>query len=1022
MSTVKGITIEIGANMEPLGRGLKDIQKESKAAQTELSAINRALKFDPKNTELLKQKQELLNKALLDSKINLNTLKTAKAKADAEMEKGTAVNQTEYRKLQREISFAEDKVKSLEKQHKEFGSVAVQQIKNVGNDFENAGKKVSAVGDKLSKVSAGVAGVGAATIKAYDDVDKGYDEIISRTGATGTAAKNLESVYNDVSQSVVGDFKDMGGAIGEINTRFNFTGDVLKNASVDFLEFARVNKTDVVTSVQKVARYMGDANIPAKEYKNVLDQLTKAAQVSGIAIDTLTEDCTKYGAPMRALGYDTKESIAIFSSWEKAGVNTEIAFSGMKKAIGTWGKQGKDARQEFKKTLDEIKACPDIASATSKAIEVFGQKAGPDLADAIKGGRFEYSKMLDAIQSSDGALKNTFNEISDGKDDAKLALQKVKVVAADVGKTLVTKLAPAAEKVGDTVKKLITRFTDMSDSQKTSILKFGALVIAIGPVLSIVGRLISSIKLVSTALSFLAANPIVAVISALGLLGFAYKKHIDKANEDTEAVKKLKKAHQDVVGPINDSTKAYNDLKKSQEESIKSNLVEVEKDKILWGELKTLVDANGRVTDANKDRAKVITGELGTAMGKEIDWVGNQITGYKDLSQQIDDYLTKKQAQVILDGHNESYAKATTGMYDVAINDAKLKQHYAELLKKKNIIDSNARAESEELFKNIYNDRFNGNIPESEIAKMNKDIEDYAQRKAESVSEYKEIVKQLKDTTKKQGENDKLLNDYQNEISTYEGLQQAMASGNSKEIQQRISTYNYDLKNNLKKSNDDLKKHVVDTGLAFTYLVNEYKKGGSNIKQSTIDSARETYKAAIAEYRNAGGAIPEGLTLGIDDKSGELYSATSDLENQLTSWSQSIGSGLISNISYSMDTAVNVAKNGANKILGEISKCVDVGANVGINIANSFRVPHYAEGAVLPPNRPHLAVVGDQTSGTNVETPLSTMVQAFRTAMSDIPSSAPEVNLILDGVKVSRQMYKYNKNEQQRHSSNFTIK
>lgn len=74
-----------------------------------------------------------------------------------------------------------------------------------------------------------------------------------------------------------------------------------------------------------------------------------AGQKSGISIDTLTANLAKYGAPMRALGIDTKTSIAMFAGWEKAGVNTEIAFSGMKKAISNWGAAGKDSTVEFKR-------------------------------------------------------------------------------------------------------------------------------------------------------------------------------------------------------------------------------------------------------------------------------------------------------------------------------------------------------------------------------------------------------------------------------------------------------------------------------------------------------------------------------------------------------------------------------------------------------------------------------------------------------------------------------------------------
>lgn len=91
------------------------------------------------------------------------------------------------------------------------------------------------------------------------------------------------------------------------------------------------------------------------------------------------------------------------------------------KEITTWSAEGKDARVEFQKTLDEIAACPDIASATTKAIEVFGTKAGPDLADAIQGGRFEYSQFLDLIESSAGTVETTYNGVADNTPHCQMA-------------------------------------------------------------------------------------------------------------------------------------------------------------------------------------------------------------------------------------------------------------------------------------------------------------------------------------------------------------------------------------------------------------------------------------------------------------------------------------------------------------------------------------------------------------------------------------------------------------------------
>ena len=440
--------------------------------------------------------------------------------------------------------------KSINKVTKELNSGTLG-MKDFANKLESTGSKLTDAGKKASVLSAAIVGVGVAAKKSFDEVDEGADNVIKATGATGTAAEELKDSFENVAQSVVGDFSDIGSGLGEVNTRFGFTGKRLEDCTEQFMKFAEVNNTDVTTAVQLVSRAMGDASIDSSEYGTVLDALTKAAQTSGISIDKLTENITKYGAPMRALGFDTKESIAIFASWEKAGVNTEIAFSGMKKAISNFSKEGKDARVEFKNTLDEIAACPDIASATTKAIEVFGTKAGPDLADAIKNGRFEYSQMLELIQSSKGTVDNTFDGIVDGSYDADLAIQNAKLSMSGLGETLMTTLAPFFEKAAKVLQNFANWFDNLDSGTKNIIVTIGLLVATIGPVLLILGTLAGSVSKiillftqlgpvfnivktgisgVSAAMSFLAANPIILIIAAITTL-VAVLIHLWNTNE-----------------------------------------------------------------------------------------------------------------------------------------------------------------------------------------------------------------------------------------------------------------------------------------------------------------------------------------------------------------------------------------------------------------------------------------------------------------------------------------------------------
>lgn len=446
--------------------------KTSQKLTEKLSYLNNAYDVQSKKVEILKKQVEELENAENKDEVAIQKKKSALAAAE-----------TSLQRYQNQINSVSKELKN-----------GLVDLKDYAKKIEDTGVKITEAGKKMSVASAAIAGVGTASVAAFKEVDEGADTAIKATGLVGEEAKKLENSYKDVASSVTGDFNDIGAALGEVQTRFGFTGTELEETTKLFMKFSNVTGTDATAAVQKVSRYMGDASIPSSELGNVLDSLTSAAQASGISIDSLTEMCTKYGAPMRALGLTTQESIAMFASWEKAGVNTEIAFSGMKKAISNWGAAGKDAKEEFKKTLDEIAATPSIADATSKAIEIFGAKAGPDLADAIKNGRFEYTDMLNVLENSNGILENTYNEIFDGSDQADLAFKNMKIALSEVGSSIMTSLAPAFEKLADFLKGVAEWWSGLSPEAQNTILVIAGIVAAIGPLLIIIGQVAAGVS------------------------------------------------------------------------------------------------------------------------------------------------------------------------------------------------------------------------------------------------------------------------------------------------------------------------------------------------------------------------------------------------------------------------------------------------------------------------------------------------------------------------------------------------
>lgn len=495
---VAGIKLKIDGAAS-FSDNLNKINSRLKTNSAELKKVRSQYQDNEKSIEGLTAKQKALQNSLDTQKKKTTELKDVLAETVEEY----GENSKEVERLKSAVADSEAKEASFEAQLRQTNDQLNEQIKslnNTGKELQQAGEKIEKFGEKTSKVGGKlttgltlpIAALSTAAVAAFKEIDDGYDVIIKKTGATGEALNDLNRVAENVYTSMPVNMDDVGNAVGELNTRFDINGDVLEEATKKSLEFARVNDADVTSSIRNVSRYMGDAGIDTTQYGSVLDDLTVAGQKTGISIDKLTEYLAKYGAPMRALGFETRESIALFSQWEKSGVNVEIAFSGMKKAISTWAKDGKDSREEFKKTLDEIKACPDIAAATTKAIEVFGTKAGPDLADAIKGGRFEYKELLNVIENSEGTLTSTYESLLDGADKATIATNRGKNALSKLGETVLNSSAPALEKMADAIETAAEWFDGLTDSEKQAVVKTLAFTAAVGPVVSVGGKLIKT--------------------------------------------------------------------------------------------------------------------------------------------------------------------------------------------------------------------------------------------------------------------------------------------------------------------------------------------------------------------------------------------------------------------------------------------------------------------------------------------------------------------------------------------------
>ena len=160
-SRIQGITVEIGGDTTKLTTALKGVNGEIRNTQAQLKDVEKLLKLDPSNTELLSQKQQLLSRAVEETKEKLAALKSASEQANKALEDGT-ITKDQYDALQREIIETEQALEKLESQANE-SATALQKIAQTGTQLQDVGSKIEGVGKKMSVVSAGVTAAGAAS-------------------------------------------------------------------------------------------------------------------------------------------------------------------------------------------------------------------------------------------------------------------------------------------------------------------------------------------------------------------------------------------------------------------------------------------------------------------------------------------------------------------------------------------------------------------------------------------------------------------------------------------------------------------------------------------------------------------------------------------------------------------------------------------------------------------------------------------------------------------------------------------
>ena len=545
---IKGITIEIGGDTKGLQDSLKKVDKDLKGTQNKLKDINKLLKMDPKNTELLTQKQKALKDAVSGTEERLKELKDAQSQVG----KGTE----EWDNLQREIIETEQNLKSAKEELKDFGSVGAQQLKAVGEKVSEVGNKISSFGAGMTKsVTGPIVAVGVASMAAWKEVDDAMDNIVKKTGATGEALEELQGIAENLATSIPTDFDTAATAVAEVNTRFGLMGDDLEKVSGQFIKFADITGTDVNTAIDQVQSTMAAWNISSERAGTVLDLLNTVSQNTGIDVMELSNILQDNQVIFDEMGLSVADAANFVGNLDKNGVDASTAMAGLKKAMQNATAEGVPLDQALAQLEETLKSGKTDTEAYQAAMEMFGNKAGPALASAIQQGNISFTDLQGTLTGFAGSVESTFDATLDPMDQMKTTMNELKLAGADLGEAIQTAALPMIQGLAEVVTTLTEKFRALSPEQQETIVKIGAIVAAIGPLLMIggkiivgIGSVISTIGAISGAISafipviaavataaapFLVGGAIVAGIIAAGVLIY---KNWDTIKEKAQAL------------------------------------------------------------------------------------------------------------------------------------------------------------------------------------------------------------------------------------------------------------------------------------------------------------------------------------------------------------------------------------------------------------------------------------------------------------------------------------------------------
>lgn len=894
------IGVAMGLDVTDLKAGITEANKQIQLANSEFKAASSGMDDWRKSTEGITAKVKQLDSVLSAQQSKLKGLQAEYEKVKEEQ----GENSEAARNLQIQINNQKSAVNKTEKElnnyketleKAEAGTIDLEDVTlKAGNAVEKAGEQAEDAGDGFTVAKGAVAGFIANGL----------------TALVGAAKEALTSLFNLAEQT-----REYREDMGKLETAFQAAGKSTELATNTYKEFYSVlgEEDRSVEAVNHLAKFVdteedmvkwtniaagvwgtfGDS-LPIEGLTEAANETVKTGQVTGVLADALNwaaKEGETFGITQKKNIEFTKLSEKELKNLSEAERESYEAKKEQYEAIEEYNKSVAEATSAEDKFNIALEACTTeqerqklILDTLNGMYDEAGDLYKENNKDIIKA-RKATSDYTDTMADLGEEMEPVNAEVTSFKSELAKQLFPVvknKIIPAIKGFFDKLKEHKVIDKVTKGVEWLTDNFETLVKIVGTGVTIFGlfkgvlAITSTITAVTGAVSGLTAGIGFATKAQTIwntaMSANPIGAVLTAVGLLAGGIAALVLTQDKATTSTDLLSESQREVVTAAQEAGEAYRETKAAADEMAAAELANIDHTRELWSELQTLADANGKVKEGEEGRANFILKELNKQLGTEYSLNDGIITQYGDMKTAIDELIATKRAEILLQAYEETYTQAITKKGEAekarAIQAQELTKQ-EDVVKRAFFLAEQARLREQGAIEQGFS--------AGQIARL-KEEADELDRKA--MDEAKILRNKRHDYQVTEEE----LNGYYRDIANYEQAHTLILEGETDkgialldklggEFQTVASTAGLAAEEQKKV----LEQQVIDTEVNAQLMKAAYEQGVEGVTEEMVATAKEQADKAKEEFKAVGGDITKGIAEGAEEEEWTLTGSMKSL-------------------------------------------------------------------------------------------------------------------------------------------------